>query len=196
MPQLMKVELLTERDDIFVIRNFFSKEDCANQIAKCEAAGFGEAPINAYGVPVIHKGMRNNERVMLDDVETANMLWERLKEFAPHKSLSCKPIGINERLRYYRYEPNQFFDWHFDGEFRRNEREVSRLTFMVYLNGDFTGGTTDFNFNVGVINDDDVVKVVPEEGMALVFTHNVLHRGAPVLTGKKYVLRSDVMYNR
>jgi hypothetical protein len=30
--------------------------------------------------------------------------------------------------------------------------------------------------------------------MALVFVHRILHRGAPVTTGRKYVLRSDVMY--
>ena len=41
---------------------------------------------------------------------------------------------------------------------------------------------------------DGVTAVVPEQGMALVFVHAVLHRGAPVTRGRKYVLRSDVMY--
>ena len=30
--------------------------------------------------------------------------------------------------------------------------------------------------------------------MALVFAHLQLHEGAPVLDGRKYVLRTDVMY--
>lgn len=187
----MKKELLTERDDIFVIRNFFSEEECNAQIAKCEAVGFGEAPVNAYGAPVINKKMRNNERVMVDDLDEAAMIWSRLKEFVPAER---EPLGLNERLRYYRYEAGQFFDWHFDGEFRRG-REVSRLTLMVYLNGDCQGGQTEFSFAAGVFREGDpVIQVVPERGMALVFPHTILHRGAPVTAGQKYVLRSDVMF--
>lgn len=30
--------------------------------------------------------------------------------------------------------------------------------------------------------------------MALVFVHRHLHEGAPVIAGRKYVLRTDVMY--
>jgi hypothetical protein len=36
--------------------------------------------------------------------------------------------------------------------------------------------------------------VRPVRGTALVFRHRLLHEGAPVLTGRKYVLRTDVMY--
>ena len=31
-------------------------------------------------------------------------------------------------------------------------------------------------------------------GQVLIFEHRQLHEGAPVLAGKKYVLRTDVMY--
>jgi hypothetical protein len=31
--------------------------------------------------------------------------------------------------------------------------------------------------------------------MALIFEHQLLHEGAAVTQGRKYVLRSDVMYN-
>ena len=63
-------------------------------------------------------------------------------------------------------------------------------TFMVYLNGDFRGGQTRFDHWVRTIN------VIPCAGMALVFEHPLLHEGAPVIEGRKYVLRSDVMYRR
>jgi prolyl 4-hydroxylase len=36
--------------------------------------------------------------------------------------------------------------------------------------------------------------VTPEAGLALIFDHDLLHEGAAVLEGQKYVLRSDVMY--
>jgi hypothetical protein len=32
--------------------------------------------------------------------------------------------------------------------------------------------------------------------MALVFNHDLLHEGKEVISGRKYVLRSDVMYGR
>jgi len=42
----------------------------------------------------------------------------------------------------------------------------------------------------------DSMEVVPRTGMALVFYHKMLHEGAVVLKGRKYVLRTDVMYRR
>lgn len=32
--------------------------------------------------------------------------------------------------------------------------------------------------------------------MALLFQHPIMHRGDPVTKGRKYVLRTDVMYRR
>jgi hypothetical protein len=192
----MEMKHLTERDDIFVVKNFLTNEECDTLIGKAEKIGFGEAPITGPSGVYLNKSMRNNERIMVDDLDLASDLWKKLEMFvSPIVKGMWKPCGLNERFRYYRYEVDQFFDWHFDGEFHRNEKEVSRLTFMIYLNDGYEGGTTDFNFKIGTIRDSDpVVQAVPEKGMALVFTHNVLHRGAPVKSGKKYVLRSDVMY--
>lgn len=58
------------------------------------------------------------------------------------------------------------------------------LTFMIYLNEGYTGGETRF----------ESVSVAGKPGMALVFEHELLHEGAEVTAGVKYVLRSDVMY--
>jgi prolyl 4-hydroxylase len=58
---------------------------------------------------------------------------------------------------------------------------------MVYLNDDFAGGDTEFM---------DGPSVRPQKGAALLFLHPVLHQGAPVRSGRKYVLRRDVMYRR
>jgi prolyl 4-hydroxylase len=68
----------------------------------------------------------------------------------------------------------------------RPNGEQSMLTFMLYLNGDFEGGET--NFQSGV-------SVKPETGMVLVFRHALFHEGAAVTSGRKYVLRSDVMFS-
>jgi predicted 2-oxoglutarate/Fe(II)-dependent dioxygenase YbiX len=192
----MQKELLTGVEDLFVIRGFLSAEECARHIAATEAAGYGDAPISTFAGPQINKKMRNNDRVMIDDPALAAELWQRLQPFVDAKrGTSWHASGLNERLRFYRYDPGQQFDWHFDGHFERSPLEQSSLTFMVYLNAGFEGGTTDFDFRlISAQNGPTDLSVAPESGMALVFPHRILHRGSPVTSGRKYVLRSDVMY--
>jgi hypothetical protein len=64
-------------DDIFLIRDFLSPEECQHHITRTEAAGYGDAPISTGGGFVIRKDMRNNDRVMIDDVPLAAELFER-----------------------------------------------------------------------------------------------------------------------
>lgn len=189
----MRKELLTDRDDLFVVHDFLTADECTAYIALSEEAGYGDAPINALGGPVIRKDVRNNDRVMIDDVRLAEHLWQRLRPWFPEEAGSWLPIGLNERFRFYRYDPGQQFDWHFDGCFERSPLVRSAFTFMVYLNGGVAGGATEFQ---GLRKDGRIVSVQPEAGKALVFLHRVLHRGAPVADGRKYVLRTDVMCRR
>lgn len=138
-------------------------------------------------------GARNNERVLLDDTALSAPLFERARDYLPpalHGSsvYGWSLCGFNERWRFYRYMPRQQFDWHVDGIVRLAPDKQSALTFMIYLNDDFEGGSTDFDADAGPLS------VRPTTGAALVFPHKVRHRGAPVVSGMKYVLRSDVMY--
>jgi hypothetical protein len=183
------------RDDVFTVRGALTPDECAEYVARSEAAGYGDAPINTFAGPVVNKRMRSNDRVMVDDPATAAALWERLRPLVPGRHGSWVAAGLNERLRYYRYDPGQEFDWHFDGHFERSPDEHSALTVLLYLSGGFAGGATEFNFlAAGRMQDNPTITVVPEAGMALVFAHRILHRGAPVVSGRKYVLRTDVMY--
>lgn len=191
----MEKTLIASCDDIFVVRDVLTPDECAAYIARSEAVGYGDAPVSTFAGPVVNKRMRSNERVMVDDPPTAAALWERLRGFVPDRRGSWAAVGLNERLRYYRYDPGQEFDWHFDGHYERTPDEHSALTVLLYLSGGFEGGATEFNFLAsGRFQDNPIVSVVPEPGMALVFAHRVLHRGAPVVAGRKYVLRTDVMY--
>lgn len=194
----MLKELVAGRDDIFTVRGFLTPDECAAHIARAEAAGFGDAPITTSVGAVVDKRVRNNDRVMIDDPALAAGLWERLRPLAPERLGGWVAAGLNERFRFYRYDPGQRFHWHYDGRFDRSPAERSFLTFMVYLNAGFAGGETAFRTRpFGALPDgDDEFEVVPQEGMALVFAHPVLHQGAEVTAGRKYVLRSDVMYRR
>jgi predicted 2-oxoglutarate/Fe(II)-dependent dioxygenase YbiX len=191
MNTITKQPLATDKE-LFTLAHALSPTECAKMIALAEAQGFGEAPVtvgvNRY---MMIPDLRNNKRVMLDAPQMAHDLWPRLETYMPKRIGAYYPVGLNERFRFYRYESGQQFDWHRDGSFVRSDEEQSFLTMMFYLNEDCEGGTTDFMFVA-----DDELHVVPQTGMGLVFSHPLYHRGAPVISGKKYVLRTDVMYRR
>jgi predicted 2-oxoglutarate/Fe(II)-dependent dioxygenase YbiX len=179
-------------DHVFVLRDFCTPEECAAFIAQSEQAGYDEATLTtSYGF-VMNKEVRDNARLILDDAQLAARLWGRAESLVPGRIREWRALGLNERFRFYRYDPGQKFSPHWDGYFRRDNGEQSQLTFMVYLNDDFTGGETKFYLDDGTPR----LEVRPERGMALVFVHRQLHEGAPVVHGRKYVLRTDVMYAR
>ncbi len=192
-PRMRKEDLFN--GEIFVIHHFLTPEECAEFIAASEAVGYGDAPITTGAGPVMFKELRNNDRVMIDDPAAAAMLFKRVRPFLPERELEWEPSGLNERFRYYRYARGQKFDWHCDGEYHRDNGEKSKLTFMIYLNGGIAGGETMFHLHEGRVGDADAdLRVMPWTGKALLFRHELLHTGAMVLDGVKYVLRTDVMF--
>jgi predicted 2-oxoglutarate/Fe(II)-dependent dioxygenase YbiX len=177
-------------DRIFVIHDFLTPEQCRSFLDRSEGAGYDEATITTSAGFVMDKEIRDNARLVVDDAVLAKELWQRARPFLPERDDDWRAVGFNERFRFYRYDPGQKFAPHFDGCFRRSNGEQSHLTFMVYLNDEFSGGETQF-YSDGL---DLRASVHPKCGMALVFVHFQLHEGAPVVTGRKYVLRTDVMY--
>ncbi|WP_199326312.1 2OG-Fe(II) oxygenase [Nostoc parmelioides] len=140
--------------------------------------------------------IRNNERVILDDNQRAFDLWQRVSDHIPKTIGRWQAIGLNERFRFYRYDPGQRFAIHHDGSYRRPNGEESLLTFMIYLNEGFEGGETRFHLSPRYYEKCPNITVVPVTGMALCFVHDVVHEGVAVVQGRKYVLRSDVMYRQ
>lgn len=170
--------------DIFTVADFFSADECGDYVRFAESRGFTDAPINTTFGALVQKDVRDNTRVMVDDLDRAEQLWKRAVDWVPKSIDRWRAVGVNERLRFYRYELGQRFEWHYDGAFERPSGERSKLTFMIYLNDDFEGGETSF----------ENVTIVPRQGMALFFVHQIRHKGQPVTRGRKYVLRTDVMY--
>jgi len=186
----MRKELISG-EAIYVIHDFLSASECDGHIGASEAVGFEEATITTRTGAEMRKEIRNNTRVILDVPRLAADLFERAAPLLPAAIGDWSLTGLNERFRYYRYDPGETFRPHLDGSFRRSETERSLLTFMVYLNEGCAGGSTLFHSPTG-----EDIEIVPSLGMALVFVHRQLHEGAPVLSGRKYVLRTDVMYER
>lgn len=195
-------------DDLFaakipfvrVVDDVFTADECAVVVARIEALGPSFAPITTHRGFVDRPDIRNNDRVIFDDVDLANDLFARL---APHLPLQRRGLTpedrrgeqgdplwtattCNERFRGYRYQRGQRFAPHYDGPFVRNDDDRSALTLLLYLNEGFDGGETRFL--------DWQSTVTPKTGSVLLFDHAILHEGAGVLAGTKYALRSDVMY--
>lgn len=170
---------------IVCIRNVLSATECEALIARAEAAGFEPATINTRTGAKRDEQTRDNDRVILDDIELASNLWTRIAGHVPVIRAGRQVVGLNERIRFYRYHPGQRFDWHVDAPFRRGNGEMSLFTFMIYLNEGYLGGATAFRNSAGIVG---------ERGMALLFEHGLTHTGAEVTHGVKYALRSDIMY--
>lgn len=121
--------------------------------------------------------------------------------------VSCAPFFIVTALPR-RYEKGDQFGQHVDVSTKGAEGEETEFTLLIYLNGSETqaeltesgqealqGGETIF----WKTKTKQLVSIAPKRGMALFHAHGrrcLMHEGAEVLKGQKYMLRSDVMYRR
>jgi predicted 2-oxoglutarate/Fe(II)-dependent dioxygenase YbiX len=169
-------------DRVFTIKNFCSPTECDELILLAESTGFVPASVRTHDGPQMLPRIRNNQRVEIEHDAWRDSLLARLQmEFTSSVMNENTPVGLPKRLRFYKYAVGERFKMHKDGAWHEDGL-TSRLTFMVYLNDNFEGGATDFRD----------FQITPETGMALLFLHDTWHEGAEVLSGFKYVLRSDV----
>lgn len=179
--------LVKEYDSgVKLISNFVTPAECQDLIINSEHQGFEEAKINTGFAQEMFKDIRNNDRLFFDDFALAERLYHKLAPHVPDRIGNWQLLSLNERFRFYRYSTAQYFKWHRDGSYERSFDEVSKMTFMIYLNDDFDGGDTEFRDT----------SIQPESGAALIFPHRLMHQGSTVQKGVKYVLRTDVMYSR
>ncbi|KAF0694548.1 Aste57867_14588 [Aphanomyces stellatus] len=177
---------------VLVLENVLSAQECRALIATSEASGFSQALLNVGGGrEVLCTEIRNSDRCMLDDAAAAAIIWGRIRSFLPATFNGHEVVGVNERLRFLRYDPGQEFKPHVDGSYCRPDKtEMSFLTIQLYLNGGqglVGGATTIFDKNGDV-------DIQPAVGRALIFQHRgVCHAGGPVVHGRKYTIRSDIM---
>ena len=181
------MQIYKHPNGIVAVENFLDEKVCMQLIERAETIGFGEADVSLSTGSKMMKGIRNNMRCKFTDAALAEHLYEQSQIFVPEYLNNAKVFGLNELFRFYKYEPGQRFKMHRDGIYKKNEQEHSAFTWMVYLNDNFQGGYTCF---------DNGVQIPPEQGMLLVFPHELKHEGSEVSAGEKYVLRSDVMYKQ
>ncbi|MDR3715129.1 MAG: 2OG-Fe(II) oxygenase [Puia sp.] len=172
-------------DGISTIEGFLTQEECKFFIEKSERIGYEPATVETEKGPVRIETVRNNNRIIFSDPDLAISLWEKARSFSPKKIGNSTAIELNEMFRFYKYEPGQQFRKHKDQSYIRNDSEASYYTILIYLNDDYSGGETAFN----------EITVNPRTGTALIFRHDLEHRGSEVTSGVKYILRTDIMFS-
>lgn len=193
--------LLPESESVcVVVPRLFSGAECAGLLTDSVKRSFQKA-IASY--PTYY---RNNDRLVIDSEPLAQQLFEKVRPFLPDSLPSdaghseSQEIwhlkGLNSRFRYCRYRQGQYFNRHLDGVYYQSERVQSMLTFMLYLNGanEFEGGRT--LFYPSKDSPEIWAAYLPQAGDLIIFDHNLWHEGEVLTAGEKYVLRSDVLYER
>jgi predicted 2-oxoglutarate/Fe(II)-dependent dioxygenase YbiX len=181
--------------DIFTVSNIFSAEECLELTQRAEAIGFEAASVRTSNGPQMLTHIRNNDRAVLPDPQLAAEMWQRIRAFLPVLD-GCVASGVDTELRFYRYVPGQHFKRHKDGSVTSRSGHTSKLSYLVYLNDDCDGGSTTFREYRDINGHQEKLEQIisPTAGTALLFRHERWHEGSPVISGVKYVLRTDVFY--
>jgi len=202
--QLSHHTLLRHPVGIYAIGGFLMEGECREWIEWGERNGFDEAKQKQ----TVEMAFRDNGRIEFDSAEIAQSMWLRIRPFAPEtpSNSQCRALGCSQRIRLYRYVKGQRFGMHVDGS--RNEPTLggrTHITVLVYLNGgdretaelQVRGGETAFwkdrNGNPTTMQ----LAFPPTRGVCLLHGHGdecMIHEGALVEDGVKYVLRTDVVY--
>jgi len=196
MPQRLTPPMPDDSEKLAVfIPSVMTAAEAQALVERAERLGFREATLTlAGGGTVSRPDIRDNDTVVFDDATTAARLWEGLRRHLP----SCTPdgrraLGLDARLRFYRYSDGQSFSKHQDGATVRDGSQ-SLWTLLLYLSDGFDGGAT----RLCVFDDREVsrsIDVHPATGACFVFDHGLLHSSTPITRGVKYVCRTDVMFS-
>lgn len=199
----------------FMLHDVLDREECRRFIETTEALGY--LPDAAVSLP---RSVRHNHNVTwVVDVRTDAIIWQRCGHLIEEEN-GKRALGINARFRFYRYEVGDFFSAHTDGAWPGSRvigrrlipnayaDRFSRLTFLVLLSDDFEGGSTHFRVNrhdptiaAGRLEEAQMVDVRTPAGSVLCFPHGThplhcLHSSEPVVSGVKYIIRTDVLFGR
>jgi len=182
------------REHIYTIPELLSQEECKSIIGYGESLGF-EKLFNT------NPNYRTNTRIVLSDPAFAQLLFQRIQKVVPDQrkladESNWRISGLNTTFRLCKYTPGQFFKRHEDAYYAESENRTSFYTVNLYLNEQFEKGATRF-FEAD--SEEAYAKVQPTTGRALIFEHfeeSFPHDGEAVENGVKYLLRTDVMYER
>ena len=129
----------------FQLLNVISVEECERLVNLTESLGYLKDA--AVSLP---RSIRHNDNITwVVDESTDNILWSRCRDFIFDEQDNLevkKPLGLNARFRFYRYQQGDYFKPHTDGAWpgsRVIDRQLvtnaypdrySRLSFLLFFN--------------------------------------------------------------
>lgn len=187
-------------ESVLAVEGFLTEGECRAWIAYGEDTGFQEAK-QAQRSGFAH---RDNGRLVVEDPDIADAIWNRIRSFVPCSISGRTPVGCSPNLRLYRYCKGQRFGKHVDEVTRFPNHTQSEFTLLLYLNGgeaaEATGQPLEGGETVFYERASDTrvgCSFSPLQGWCLFHGHGeqcLLHEGAVVRGGVKYVLRTDVLF--
>ena len=188
-----------EQHEIVLVDRVFSETECKDLISSAEEFGFGYTNYE--------KSYRGNLRLITDDRSLADAVWKRIEPFLPREVTEggqrYEVMGLNNCWRLAKYFPGDRFGAHVDAIYSYYDEALdtsvkSMFTVNIYMNGEFEGGETIFNLDKkGSKVSSKRLSITPAAGLCLIFrqppTKKLLHEGAELKSGLKYLFRSDVM---
>ncbi len=179
-------------EQIFVFNDFFDEHTCDEWIERAEEQGFDAGAVFTPEGERMAEHIRSCQEAVIHDEEAAHVLFELLESQVTSHPQFAEFQGVHPRLRVLRYEQDQFFAPHTDASIDADDGQSrSRYTFLVYLNTPPQGGATYFP---DAWTQDLLIE--PECGRALCFEHDVMHAGALIESGLKYLLRADLLFSQ
>jgi len=171
-------------DFVYQIDNLLTDRECQKYIDMYK---------NLECIEEINDKHRKYNRIQFDDQELADKLYQKIKTYLPNKIKKISD-GMNGHIRLSMYYPGQFFGIHKDGiNFDKNNKSrMSYATLNIFLNDNFEGGETTF-----YEKDMKTVKFIckPKSGSGSFFYSQQYHEGNKIISGNKYLLRTDFMIN-
>jgi len=228
-PSITRIDFATtplkEYDGLYatVLDGILTPEECHTFVTMAEATTnsvWERALINVGGGrQMMIEDTRKCGRIIWDDQEIVNRLWDRVKSMLPElqeivnqpdvsgdgparRREVWKMTRLNERMRFLKYTAGEYFKPHCDGMYETEDgRERTYYTLHLYLNDaehqpvvdePLEGGATTFWSMWG---EEARVDVQPKIGSVLIFQQrHLLHAGDDLISGTKITLRTELMY--
>ena len=199
----------------FQLINVLNSNEANEFVEQTERLGFHQdSPVS---LPYHIRHNNNLNWVVSEKID--HTIWQRCHEFVPEIVDGQKAMGLNARFRFYRYGEGDFFKTHRDGAWP-GSRVISgklindaypgcysQFTCLIFLNDDYQGGRTQFLVSktndrqpAQFSEDVELVSVKTPKGAVLCFPHgshpqHCLHGGESISKGKKYIIRSDILFS-
>lgn len=165
---------------------------CAELVATAEARGYDRATSRG---PKFGEAARDHGRQSFTDAALAQRIFDALAPaLAQLRVGRAEPVGLNPRIRVYKYAQGEHFGAHVDDSETVPGLGTTEYTLLLYICADgLVGGETAFFGRRGA----ELCRVAPAAGRCLLHRHGpqcLEHSSLPVQKGTKIVLRSDVAF--